>query len=236
MREQRVRKWRELPFAISMTIVTTACPATGHAQRAPLRYLALGDSYTIGEGVAEDDRWPMQLARVLRADDIPLADPRIIATTGWTTDELSSAIDDAEPLGTWDFVSLLVGVNDQYRGLPLDDYSTAFARLLDRAIGFAGGRPSRVLVLSIPDWGVTRFGAESGRDVATIASDIDACNAIARDACHPRGIAFVDITPVSRAHGCEARMLVDDGLHPSAAMYSEWTARVEPIARRLLAE
>src|SRR5690606_28666461 len=116
-------------------------------------WLALGDSYTIGEGVAETARWPVVLAAQLRDAGITIADPRIIATTGWTTDELSTAMDCAEPLGRWDLVSLLIGVNNQYRGRSLADYRGDFHALLKRAIVLAGDRPGRVLVLSIPDWG-----------------------------------------------------------------------------------
>lgn len=199
-----------------------------------LRYLALGDSYTIGEGVAPDGRWPMQLARALREEGLPLADPRIIATTGWTTDELSAAIDAAEPLGTFDLVSLLIGVNNQYRGRSVDAYRDEFDALLARATGFANGRADRVLVLSIPDWGVTPFAIQSGRDRIRIADELDACNAAARDACAARGIAFVDITPASRALGGAPEMLADDGLHPSAAMYVEWMRLALPAARRLM--
>ncbi|WP_192906673.1 SGNH/GDSL hydrolase family protein [Luteimonas marina] len=199
-----------------------------------LRYLALGDSYTIGEGVEEPGRWPMQLARALRADGIALADPRIIATTGWTTDELSAAIDAAEPLGAFDFVSLLIGVNNQYRGRDVADYRDGFDALLARAVGFAHGRADRALVLSIPDWGVTPFAIQSGRDRDRIARELDAFNAAAREACDARGVAFVDITPASRALGGGVAMLADDGLHPSAAMYAEWTRLARPVARRLL--
>lgn len=199
-----------------------------------LRYLALGDSYTIGEGVPEEARWPHQLARALRAEGIPLADPLTIAATGWTTGELDAAIDAAAPAGPFDFASLLIGVNNQYRGRDLAEYAREFAALLGRAIGLAGGRADRVLVLSIPDWGVTPFGAASGRDVAAIARELDACNAAARQACAARGVAFVDITPASRARGAEPGMLAGDGLHPSVSMYAEWTRLALPVARRLL--
>src|SRR3546814_483690 len=144
-----------------------------------MKYLALGDSYTIGEGVPENGRWPVVLARALHAEGVALDDPLIIATTGWTTDELFAAIDAAEPLGTWDFVSLLIGVNNQYRGRSIENYLEEFEALLLRAIGFAGGRADRVLVLAIPDWGVTPFGAGSGRDVTQIAHELDAYNAVA---------------------------------------------------------
>ena len=199
-----------------------------------LRYLALGDSYTIGEEVAVEGRWPHQLASRLRAEGIDLADPLTIATTGWTTDELDAAIDAADPRGPFDFASLLIGVNNQYRGREVTEYAREFAALLGRAIGLAGGRADRVLVLSIPDWGVTPFGAASGRDVAAIARELDAYNATARQACDANGVAFVDITPASRALGADPRMLADDGLHPSASMYAEWTKLALPGARRLL--
>ena len=200
-----------------------------------MRYLALGDSYTIGEGVAEDSRWPVQMARALRGEGIALEDPVIIATTGWTTDELDAAIDAAQPTDDHALVSLLVGVNNQYRGRGVDEYRHEFSALLDRAIGFAGGRSDRVLVLSIPDWGVTRFGRDSGRDLAVIANELDAYNDVARDICATRGVAFVDITAVSRERGAEPAMLADDGLHPSAAMHAQWTRLALPVARRLLA-
>lgn len=198
-------------------------------------YLALGDSYTIGEGIAEHGRWPLQLAEALRREGFAIGDPRVIATTGWTTSELAAAIDAAEPLGDgWGFVTLLIGVNNQYRGLGLDDYRDEFRALLDRAIGYAGGRASRVLVLSIPDWGVTPFAADSGRDPQVIATEIDAFNAAARAICEARDVRYVDITPVSRRHGREEAMLSEDLLHPSAAMYGLWTGLALPAARECL--
>lgn len=200
-----------------------------------IAYLALGDSYTHGEAVDAAGRWPAQLAAALRAGGIALADPRIVATTGWTTDELGAAMDAAGPLGDHGFVSLLIGVNNQYRGRPVDDYAAEFARLLDRAIGLAGGRAGRVLVLSIPDWGVTPFGQASGRDTAAIARDLDAYNAAAAAGCARRGVAFVDITGASRTLGARPDRIAGDGLHPSALAYADWTALALPVARRLLA-
>ena len=199
-----------------------------------LRYLALGDSYTIGEGVDAEGRWPVQLARRLCEDGIAIEDPRIIAATGWTTDELSAAMDAAEPLGDWDFVSLLIGVNNQYRGRALDDYVGEFHRLLRRAIALAGGRSQRVLVLSIPDWGVTPFAFAGGRDRQTIADDLDAYNEAARELCAAEAVAFIDITGISRAATGEVAMLADDALHPSALQYARWTEAALPAARALL--
>ncbi|MBF6025332.1 SGNH/GDSL hydrolase family protein [Lysobacter niastensis] len=199
-----------------------------------LSYLALGDSYTIGEGVPEAGRWPVQLAHALREEGIALSDPRIIATTGWTTDELTWGIDGAEPLGEWDFVSLLIGVNNQYRLRSAVGYRGEFDTLLQRAIRYARGRADRVLVLSIPDWGVTPFVKTTQQKPETIAAELDAYNAAALSVCDARGVAFVDITPASREHGAETEMLAEDGLHPSAAMYTLWTQQALPVARTLL--
>ena len=143
-------------------------------------------------------------------------------------------MDAAEPLGDWDFVSLLIGVNNQYRGRDVDDYVGEFAALLQRAIALAGGRADRVLVLSIPDWGVTPFARDSGRDVVEIAAELDAYNEAAREICASLGIACVDITGISRDDGGEVGMLASDGLHPSAAMYARWTQAALPVARALL--
>ncbi|TMN20146.1 SGNH/GDSL hydrolase family protein [Pseudoxanthomonas sp. X-1] len=210
-------------------------PAAGTIAPHGLRYLALGDSYTIGEGVAASERWPVQLAHALRADGLGVDDPRIIATTGWTTDELQAAIDQAAPAPGFDLVTLLIGVNNQYRGRPLEEYLQQFQSLLEHAIALAGGRARRVVVLSIPDWGVTPFAAASGRDTARIATEIDAFNREARIACQRLQVAFVDVTTVSRQHGAEAAMLVADGLHPSGAMYRLWMQRAFPAARDALA-
>ncbi|PPT79669.1 SGNH/GDSL hydrolase family protein [Xanthomonas theicola] len=198
------------------------------------RYLALGDSYTIGEGVPASGRWPLQLAQALRAEGMALDDPQIVAATGWTTDELDAGIDAAAPRPPFDLVSLLIGVNDQYRGRALGEYRARFSALLARAVGFAGGRGGRVLVLSIPDWGVTPFARAQGRDPVRTGSEIDAFNAVAAKACAALGVAFVDITPCSRAHGHDAGMLAGDALHPSSAMYAGWSALALPAARRAL--
>ena len=202
----------------------------------PLRYLALGDSYTIGEGVDAAQRWPTQLARELRAGGVEIGEPRIIATTGWTTDELAAAIAAAQPLGHFDLVTLGIGVNDQYRGRSVAEYRAQLEPLLHTATTLAGDRPDRVLMASIPDWGVTRFARREGRDPRVVAREIDAFNAVAREMCATRRIAFVDITPASREDGDNDRMLVDDGLHPSGAMYARWVDALLPVAQRLLAD
>lgn len=191
-----------------------------------LRILALGDSYTIGEAVPAAERWISDVARRLRSRNIDVADPYIIATTGWTTDELDAAItaDGVEP--EWDLVTLLIGVNDQYRGRPVEEYESRFTSLLDRATTFAGGDASRVLVLSIPDWGVTPFAAEKGRDPATVAAEIDAYNSVARSIAASRNVRFIDITPISRRAATQRQLLAPDGLHPSGEMYQLWADEV----------
>ncbi len=195
----------------------------------PLTYLALGDSYTIGEGVADDARWPAVLARRLSSAGTAVAPPAIVARTGWTTDELDAAIDRAALDQRYDLVSLLIGVNNQYRRREVEAYRGEFADLLERAIGFAGGEPSRVFVLSIPDWGVTPFA--EGRDRARIARELDAYNEAARAIAAARGVAFVDITPISREDDAD---LAGDGLHPGAAQYARWAEAAEPVVAALL--
>ena len=185
-----------------------------------ISFLALGDSYTIGEGVAAPDRWPMLLAAQARKAGIPLEDPRIIARTGWTTGELSAAIDAAHPLGPYGLVSLLIGVNNQYRGMPLKRYRGEFDSLLARAIGFAGGRPEKVLVLSIPDWGASFYGRNF--DTEMIAMEIDAFNAANREISLAKGVRYVDVTQASREASGDESGFAPDGLHYSGLMHGQW--------------
>ncbi len=200
-----------------------------------MQFLALGDSYTIGESVAPEERWPAQLGVLLRAEGIDIGDPAIVATTGWTTDELWAGIDRASPQGTFDLVSLLVGVNNQYRGRSRDEYREQFAALLQRAIGFAGGNPARVLVLSIPDWGVTPYAARLERDPAAVGADVDAFNAINRAEAERLGAHYLDVAPISRKAAADPSLLAADGLHPSGRMYAEWARLALPAAREALA-
>src|SRR6185436_2699165 len=185
-----------------------------------MHFLALGDSYTIGESVAASERWPVQLARLLREQQIAMDDPTIIARTGWTTAELAAGIDRAKAQGVYDLVSLLIGVNNQYRGRSEEEYRREFVSLLQSAIGFADQRPGRVIVLSIPDWGVTPFAG--GRDRAAIGAAIDRFNAINREETERAGAQYVDVTPVSREAVSDLALIARDGLHPSGKMYAEW--------------
>lgn len=194
----------------------------------PIRFLALGDSYTIGEAVPESERWPVQLAARLQTSGVPVEPPQIIATTGWTTDELSAGIDRVNPQGPFELVSLLIGVNNQYRGRALGEYRAEFVALLNRAVNFAGGQPQHVLVLSIPDWGVTPFAKPEDR--TRIAREIDAFNAVNLEETERAGARYVDVTPTSRRAAQESNLIASDGLHPSGAMYAEWAELAFPEA------
>lgn len=194
------------------------------------RFLALGDSYTIGEGVAPEERWPVQLAARLRSKHLSIDDPVIVARTGWTTAELLAALD-ALPNDlprNFDLVSLLIGVNDQYRMLGLRTFQLGLDRLVSRAVDYAGGRAGRVLVISIPDWGVTPFARSYWRGARDIADEIDLFNDSIRARTVSCGARFVDITPASRRAAREPELLASDGLHPSAIMYAEWVRLLLP--------
>ena len=208
--------------------IATGCASSPGAEGEVVRFLALGDSYTIGESVPEEQRWPVQLAAMLRERGVPVDDPVIIARTGWTTDELAAGIGAAPPEGRFDLVSLLIGVNNQYRGRDAEEYRTQFRERLTQAIGFAGGDPRRVIVLSIPDWGVMPFA--EGRDRARIASEIDRFNAINREETSRAGARYVDVTPVSREATGNPALAAGDGLHPSGAQYTRWAQLALPAA------
>lgn len=192
----------------------------------PLTYLALGDSYTIGESVQQIESFPYQLATVLNNENIPLAKPTIIAKTGWTTDELQAAIKTANITQNYDIVTLLIGVNNQYRGYSKDTYRQEFTALLQTAISFAGKNKKKVFVVSIPDWGVTPFGKTSGRDIAKISEEIDAFNAINKAETIAAGVSYLDITPDSRNASTDLALVATDGLHPSGKMYAAWAQKV----------
>jgi lysophospholipase L1-like esterase len=191
-----------------------------------LNYLALGDSYTIGESVDESQRYPILLVNTLREEGYHINDPFIIAKTGWTTDELAAGINSKNSDGFYDVVSLLIGVNNQYRGRGVDNYRAEFRSLLQQAIDFAGGRAENVFVLSIPDWGVTPFAASQDRE--KIALEIDHYNAVNREETLMRGILYVDVTPVSRQALEDPSLISKDGLHPSGKMYAAWVELALP--------
>ena len=196
------------------------------------RFLALGDSYTIGERVSAKNRWPNQLARLLEAEGIH-TDVTVIARTGWTVDELWEGIQASPPEGTYDLVTLLIGVNDQYRGYPLDWYREKFHFMLEKAILYAGGHPDKVIVLSIPDWGFTPFAATRG-DTEPISQQIDAFNAINLEETKSVGAHYVDVTIISRMALDDFDLITGDRLHPSGKMYAMWAEKVLPVAKEIL--
>lgn len=199
------------------------------------RLLALGDSYTAGEGVTARDAWPAQLCRALTAAGFAFAAPTVLARTGWTTDELLAALDAAPPAPGHDLVTLQIGVNDQYRGRSAAQFAAGFAALLARAVALAGGTPARVLAVSIPDWGVTPFAARDARTPASIAEAIDACNRLARQQAVQAGVAWAEVTSISRQAGAGSGMLVADALHPGVAQYARWVeSALLPAVRALL--
>lgn len=196
------------------------------------RYLALGDSYTIGEGVVLEDSWPHQVVVVLRQLGYLIADPVIIARTGWTTDELAAAVDQSGLPSDFDIVSLLIGVNNQYRGLPAASYRQDLIDLLQMAISLARDDPNRVFVLSIPDWSVTPYAA--GRDRQKLSAAIDGFNAIGCQEAERLNITYIDITPASRRAYHDLSLIAEDGLHPSGKMYTLWVELVAPVMRQIL--
>jgi lysophospholipase L1-like esterase len=197
-----------------------------------LRYLALGDSYTIGEGVADEERWPTLLVQMLAERNIAVGPPHYVAQTAWTTDELSDAIDAAAPAGPFDLVTLLIGVNDQYRARPVSAFEGEFTTLVKRSIAFAGKNPGRTIVASIPDWGATPYA--KGRDRALIGREIGAYNDKAESIVRKQGAHWVDVTESSRAMLQEPELAVADGLHPSGEMYRRWAELIAPVAARAL--
>ncbi len=191
-------------------------------------YLALGDSYTIGESVPSAENFPNQVVSSMLNNAIPFYPARIVAKTGWTTDELEAGIaiaNTAEPLrSSYDFVSLLIGVNNQYRGRTIDNYKPGFEALLKKAIQYAGNKTDHTVVLSIPDWGVTPFA--SGRNRVQIAAEIDAYNAANKKIALRYNVHYIDITPWTREAANDASLLASDGLHPSGIEYKRWAERM----------
>jgi len=193
------------------------------AQSQSLSYLALGDSYTIGESVSEHERWPSQLVQALVKNCIEVSKPRIIATTGWRTDNLKDAISKADLKNNYDMVSLLIGVNNQYQGKPVDQYAIEFEDLLNTAIQLAKGNASNVFVVSIPDYGYTPFGVAKKE---IIGKQIDEFNSINKRISEEHKVTYYNITDISRKGLEDPSLVAEDGLHPSGKMYTLWVNRI----------
>lgn len=200
---------------------------SGCKTQSAVSYLALGDSYTIGESVDQNQRWPVQLVEALQDSGIQISGPRIIATTGWTTLELKDAIADADLNPPYKLVSLLIGVNDQYDGLDFKKYPGRFKYLLNKSIKLAGGKPNHVLVVSIPDYSVTPFGKKKNPD--KIAQELAQYNATNKSIAESLDVYYVDITPGSKKAADDRSLIAGDGLHPSGEMYTQWVDQILPV-------
>jgi lysophospholipase L1-like esterase len=198
---------------------------------APVQLLALGDSYTIGQSVAEADRWPNQLAKGLQASGLEVARTQIIARTGWTTGNLIGAIQTQKPDSNFNLVGLLIGVNNQYQGRTLAEYETQFTQLLQTAIAQAGGHKERVFVVSIPDYGYTPYGQSNQ---ANISAALDQFNASNLRITQATGVQYFDITPISRRGLAEPDLVASDGLHPSGKQYSAWVELMLPRVKEMV--
>lgn len=224
---------RSVLICILLTLINGAL--FSQDAEASYRYLALGDSYTIGESVDIQDRWPVQLQTRLKSQGIVMQSPVIIAKTGWTTDELAEGIAVSPSIDPpYDLVTLLIGVNNQYRGRDVEEFAEQFSSLLDDAIHYAGGASSKVVVLSIPDWGVMPFARD--RDRQNIATEIDAFNAKKKALTLAAGALFCDITMISREAESDLSLVASDNLHPSKQMYAQWVDKVYPLALNILSD
>ncbi len=192
----------------------------------PIRYLALGDSYTIGESVPSEQNFPAQLVAAMKKNGTSVSSYKLIARTGWTTTNLKTAIEGSGLKDTFNMVSLLIGVNNQYQGKSIEAYKKEFVELAERAIQFAGGHKNNVFIVSIPDYGYTPFGKNNQ---ATISQQIDLFNAANKQLSDSLGLTYCNITPISRRGLSEPDLVAGDGLHPSAKMYAAW---VEVIMKR----
>ena len=210
-----------------------AMPTPPPATPDVLTYLALGDSYTIGTSVPAQHRWPSQLRDSLQMDGFRMEEVTYVAQNGWTTDELDAGIDATSLRDRYDLVSLLIGVNNQFRDRPLAEYRTEFEALLLRAIEFAGGDNTRVFVVSIPDYAFTPFGQNSG-NAAQITAGIDEFNAANRAIAEQYNVAYFDITPISREGVVNPQLVASDGLHPSFRQYQRWVSLLLPGVKGLL--
>ena len=199
-----------------------------HTEIEPIQYLALGDSYTIGQSVDTLDRWPNLLRLKLENDGYSIEKTDIIAQTGWKTSDLLNAISDSS-LEDYNLISLLIGVNNQFSSQPFETYTTEFDALLNQTIAAVGA--NRLFVVSIPDYGVTPFGSNNSE---TIATEIDAYNGYAKSRCDIFNIPFINITQISRELGDSEGALASDNLHPSSLQYVDWVEEIAPAVKELL--
>lgn len=226
-----------VPLFLIFLIFTNCQPDIEHPPATlsePVTYLALGDSYTIGTGIEEENNWPNQLADSLIANGLPVDTTQIIATNGWTTTDLKNGINREKLSVTFDVVSLLIGVNNQYQGLDVDLYRTEFRELLEKSIEFAANDTGNVFVVSIPNYGVTPFAESRNPDI--IRREIETYNEIAKQISAEYNIPFINITSISELAADDVSLLASDELHPSAKMYSIWIEEMLPTVTKIIRE
>ena len=218
----------EIPF-----VNQPALPVTTPGSATEKNFLALGDSYTVGHGVSPGESYPVQTINWLKENGITgIKDPRIIATSGWTTLNLQSAIQKEDPAGPYDIVSILIGVNDQYQGADTAGYRLRFTQLIETCISLANNLSNHVFVLSIPDYSVTPFGRNF--DPNRISREIDAFNAINREVALAYKVQYLDITSSTREAAYDPALICSDGLHPSGLEYKKWVEKLGPIMKDIL--
>ena len=192
-------------------------------------YLALGDSYTIGESVAASERFPMQAVAFLKDSGLQINTPQIIARTGWTTTDLLIALQRENLPKTFDLVTLLIGVNNQYQGKSIADYRSEFKTLVVKSIEYARDNKNHVIVLSIPDYSVMPFS--KNLDKEKIAREIDDYNYINKQICQQMGVTYLNVTAISQEAATNAALIAEDGLHPSGVQYAKWAALLAPLIK-----
>ncbi len=231
MREKLIKKASSTAVAvIALLFLLIFIVAMKHPlQKKEYSYLALGDSYTVGEKVAPEENFPNQVINILRKNGLDFKSPRTVAKTGWTTDELLATIKRTELERQYDFVSLLIGVNNQYRQRSVTEYIPQFESLLDKALKFAGNTNSRVIVISIPDWGVTPFA--DGSDRGKIAREIDEYNRANKAIADKYSVHYINITLENRKAANDTALFAEDGLHPSGKEYKKWAEELATVIK-----
>jgi len=217
---------------VLIAALLSACTGQYAPANPGIRVLALGDSYTIGEGVPQSQSWPYQLTSSLEAEGLAVAEVNVIARTGWTSQALLAALQDANPQGSFDLVTVMVGVNDQFNDLPVDSYRENLRELIARAVRLAGDDPKRVLVISIPDWSASPAGSQFAS--ARVAAEIARFNQACLEEAQLAGTRYVDVTPISLLMREQADYSAPDGLHPSGEQYRAWVELIIPEARAAL--
>ena len=226
----KINTFALLIYLVLFSLFSCQEKAETQTNNEPIQYLALGDSYTIGQGVDTLDRWPNQLSSKLEQDGYTIEKTDIIAQTGWKTSDLLNAIEDSS-LENYNLMSLLIGVNNQFSGIPFEIYANEFDELINQMIDAVGS--NRIFVVSIPDYGVTPFGSNNSE---TIAQELDDYNEYARSRCQALNIPYINITEISRALGASDGALASDNLHPSGIQYAEWVEEIAPAVTEIIGE